>query len=212
MSECERGTLTLEGNASERATQESFFDGDDRPHPEIVEGLIREGQLVAFAGPFGMGKSPMLTDLALHVIRGKAWCGREVTQRPIIAFDFETPAATYRRNIKRIAKRLDVKLPQVPGELDIYLEHDDPRTPATKKLLETLGQANLKARLDIIEEALSNKPEALVLIDPLELLFRIDTGKKQQILWLYGELRRLLSQYPHAAILMTFNLRKWTRK
>src|SRR3974377_1042888 len=70
-----------------RTTQETptgFFDGDDTPRPEIVEGLIREGQLVAFAGPYGMGKSPILTDLTVHIIQGKAWCGRNVSQRPVI--------------------------------------------------------------------------------------------------------------------------------
>jgi hypothetical protein len=59
------------------------------------------------------------------------------------------------------------------------------------------------------EGALSKNPDALVIIDPLELLFRIDTGKKLQILWLYKELRKLLSRYPNAALLITFNLRKW---
>jgi integrase len=42
-------------------------------------------------------------------------------------------------------------------------------------------------------------------------LFRVDTGKKQQILWLYSELRQLLSRHPRAALLITFNLRKWGR-
>jgi hypothetical protein len=37
-----------------------FFDRHDEGRAEIVEGLIREGQLVAFAGPFGMGNFPCL--------------------------------------------------------------------------------------------------------------------------------------------------------
>lgn len=32
-----------------------FFDRDDKLRPEIVEGLIREGQLVAFAGKAAAG-------------------------------------------------------------------------------------------------------------------------------------------------------------
>lgn len=73
------------------AEETGFFAGDDQPRPEIVEGLVREGQLVAFAGPFGMGKSPMLTDMGVHVIHGVPLCGRRVSQRPVISFDFETP-------------------------------------------------------------------------------------------------------------------------
>jgi len=194
-------------------TEESdFFARDDQPRPEIVEGLIREGQLVAFAGPFGMGKSPMLTDLTLHVIRGIAWCGRQVRKGPVIAFDFETPASTYRRNVKSTAKRLDVDPPGVPGDLEIYLEHDDANKPATKKLLEAIASGSPDTRIALIDHAISRKRKALVTIDPLELMFRVDTLKKTEVLRLYERLRRLLSKYPEAAIITTFNLRKRDKK
>jgi hypothetical protein len=185
-----------------------FFDGDDQPRPEIVEGIIREGQLGAFAGAYGMAKSPIATDLTLHVIRGMRWCGRHVSQRrPVIAFDFETPAATYRGNIKSAAKHLGVEVPIVPDELDVYLEHDNSNAPATKKLLAAIA-GKTDSRMVLIDEALTNKPNALVIVDPLELMFRVDTLKKIEILRLYEGLRKLLAKYPHAAIIMTFNLRK----
>lgn len=192
---------------SQRSAAPGFFDGDDKPRPEIVEGLIREEQLVAFAGPYGMGKSPVLTDLTVHLIRGISWCGRKVSQRPVITFDFETPVTTYRRNVKNIVKRLGVAVPSVPDELDVYLEHDDPNAPATKKLFTAIA-GDMQLRIALIEDALSRNPNALVLIDPLELMFRVDTLKKSDMLRLYEKLRQLLSKFPHATILMTFNLRK----
>jgi hypothetical protein len=185
-----------------------FFAGDDKPRPEIVEGLIREGQLVTFAGPYGMGKSPILADLAVHAIRGVPWCGRHVSQRPVISFDFETPVATYRRNVKGIAKRLGVAVPSVPGELEVYLEHGDPNEPATKQLLAAVASGDMEKRIALIDAALHEKPNALVTIDPLELMFRVDTLKKNEVLRLYEKLRLLLAKYPHAAIAATFNLRK----
>lgn len=197
---------------SQQDAPHSFFDGDDKPRPEIVEGLIREGQLVTFAGPYGIGKSPTLTDLAVHVIRGVSWCGRKVSQRRAIAFDFETPVATYRRNVKNIAKRLRVAVPSVPDELDVYLEHDNPNEPATKKLLAAIASGDMHARIDLIDDAVTRKPDALVLIDPLELMFRVDTLKKAEVLRLYEKLRRLLAKYPQAAIVATFNLRKKDRR
>jgi hypothetical protein len=154
-----------------------------------------------------MCKSPLLTDLSVRVIRNQVWCGRQVSQRPVIAFDFETPATTYRRNVKNAAKRLGVSVPNVPDELDVYLEHDDPKAPATRKLFAAL-EGVIQSSIALIERALSGKPNALVLIDPLELMFRVDTLKKSPVLRLYEELRRLLAKYPHAAIIMTFNLRK----
>lgn len=199
------------GMESREAPAPSFFDGDDQPRPEIVEGLIREGQLVAFAGPYGMGKSPSLTDIAMHVIFGIPWCERLVSQRPVILFDFETPVATFRRNVKLIANRLGVALPQVPDHLDVYLEHGDPDAPQTKRLLAAIA-GNTDTRLELIGDSLSKKENALVLIDPLELMFRVNTVKKEELLRLYGMLRRRLTGYPHAATVMTFNLRKRDRK
>lgn len=190
----------------------SFFEGDDKPRPEIVEGLIREGQLVACAGTYGIGKSPKLTDLTVHVVRGIPWCGRQVSQRPVIAFDFETPAATYRRNVKNTAKRLRVDVPRVPVELDVYLEHDSQNQPATKKLLAAIASGDTAARMDLIDAALAGKPNALVVIDPLELMFRVNTLKKAEVLRLYEKLRQLLSRFPEAGIIMTFNLRKEDKK
>lgn len=188
-----------------------FFGRNMAQRGEIIEGLIREQQLVAFAGPYGVGKSPVLADVGLHVLTGSAWCGRTVVKRPIIHFDLETPGPVYKANLRNIAIRLNVSLPKVPDELDAYLEHDDLTEPGTEKLLVAL-ESSLSARLELLEAALKKKPEALVLIDPLELLFRIDTGKKQHVLWLYTGLRRLLSRYQRAAILITFNLRKMDRR
>jgi hypothetical protein len=47
-----------------------FFERNDEERKEIIEGILREGQLAAFAGAFGMGKSPVLADLAVHFIYG----------------------------------------------------------------------------------------------------------------------------------------------
>jgi hypothetical protein len=188
-----------------------FFERNTEQRSEIVEGLIREQQLVAFAGPYGVGKSPALADIAMHVLHGHPWCGRTVQRRPVIHFDLETPAPMYKANMRNIARRLGVEIPRVPEELDVYLEHDSPDELGTTRLLKALEDVKPESRLALIETALVEKPNALVMIDPLELLFRIDTGKKLHILWLYGRLRALLSKYPQAAMLITFNLRKWKK-
>jgi hypothetical protein len=131
-----------------------------------------------------------------------------VRRRPVIAFDFESSAPAYKRNIKNIAARLQVPVPVVPDELDIYLEHDLCTEPATAKLLALLRSANTQDRFNLLESSLKQKPDALMIVDPLEMLFRIDTGKKINILALYTNLKLLLSQYPRAAIILTFNMRK----
>jgi len=189
----------------------SFFDRNTEQRPEIIEGLIREGQLAVLGGPFGVGKSPALAHLTVSVLNGIPWCGRKVKKRPVAVIDFENSAATYIVNVKRICGRLNVECPKVPDELEVYMEQDSPDQPGTKELLEVL-KATSAQKLAFLREILEGKPNALVIIDPLEMLFRIDTLKKQSILALYTELRILLANFPRAVLLTTFNLRKQDRR
>ncbi len=191
--------------------QPGFFERNIEPREEIMEGLFREGQLIVVAGRFGVGKSPLVSDLIMHTLSGRAWCGRAVTKRPVISFDFENAGPSYKRNILNICGRLKITPPRVPGELEVYLEQDSPEEPSTKKLLNVLKESS-KKRLAFIRDALERKPSALVIIDPLEMFFRIDTLKKADVLGLYTQMRFLISDFPQAAILMTFNLRKRDRR
>ena len=188
-----------------------FFERNIEQGTEIIEGLLREGQLAVLGGAFGVGKSPLIADLTIHLLNGIPWCGREVQQRPVIVFDFENGVSIYQRNLQNICSALKVELPKVPDELDVYLEQDSPDQSATKRLLEVVSLPS-RMKLEFIRGALKEKPNALVIIDPLEMLFRIDTLKKADVLKLYTDLRLLLSEFPEAANLMTFNLRKKDRR
>jgi hypothetical protein len=201
-----------EPEAPEQTAGSDFFERNTQPRAEIIEGTIREGQLVVVGGPFGVGKTPLLIDCIIHVLNGLEWLGRMVQQRPVIVFDFESSGPKYRQDVKNIARRLGVAVPRVPDELELYLQNDPATEPATAKLLSVLTSKLIQDRLNFVEEALQRKPNALVTIDPLEMLFRIDTGKKTDILWLYQALKLILARYPHAALLSTFNMRKQDRK
>jgi hypothetical protein len=186
----------------------NFFERNTTLGVEIVEGMIRERQLVVFAGPFSVGKTPFLTDLTVHVLNGRECHGRAVQKRPVIVFDFESSGPKYRKDVRSIAARLGVPVPRVPDELDVYLQNDPPTEPATAKLMSVLKSNKIQDRLQLLEEALLPKPNALVIIDPLEMLFRIDTLKKTNILALYSDLKLVLARFPDAALLFTFNMRK----
>ena len=191
---------------------ENFFTRNTEQRREIIEGVVREGQLVALGGAFGVGKSPLLADLALCLLNGIPWGGRKTERRPVVLFDIENPGPTLKQNMKRIAKRYGVRLPQVPEEMEVYLQHDTASEPATAKLLAALASRGAAAQLKLISEALERKPTAAVFIDPIELLFPIDTGKKQHVLALYKEFRLILAKCQHASIWLTFNLRKRDRQ
>src|SRR6266567_6431225 len=91
-----------------------FFERNREERTELIEGLLREGELAAFAGPFGMGKSPVLADLTVRFIHGLEWCGRKLERRPVIALDCETAGPDYRKAITAISTRLGVPVPIVP--------------------------------------------------------------------------------------------------
>ncbi len=185
------------------SSADGFFNRNCEERDEIIAGLIREGQLGAFAGPFGMGKSPTLADVMVRVVHGVDWCERKTAKRPVIVFDCETAGPDYKKAIRAISGRLGVPVPRGPEELEVYLERDSLDEPATAALLKAVSQPGHAAKLELIRAALSRKPNALVLIDPLEMLFRLDTSRKADILALYRELRTLLSEFPKAAMLCT---------
>lgn len=188
----------------------NFFDRDTEERVEIIEGILREGDIAVLAGNYGCGKSPVFADLTVHFINGREWCGRKVSQRPIVAIDFESPGPDYKRAIRRIADKLGVPVPRVPDDLDIYLERIDPDETGTKKLVDAITTRGNISKIELLESALKNKPNAVIFIDPVAMLF--STLKPGDILNLYRDFRNLLHRFPHAAILCTFNLRKLDRK
>jgi hypothetical protein len=188
----------------------NFFDRNAEERVEIIEGILREGDIAVLAGNYGKGKSPAIADLTIHLINGREWCGRKVSKRPIVVLDFESPGPDYKKTIRVIATRLEVPEPGVPGDLAVFLERDDSNEPATKQLLNAIAEPGNKPKMALIESALKDKPNAVVFIDPLTMLF--STQKQGEILSLYRDFRKLLHKFPHAAIVCTFNLRKQDRK
>src|SRR5215468_109078 len=147
---------------------QDFFDRNCEPRKEIIEGLHRESQLATIAGPFGVGKSPLLAHLTVCLLNGIPFCGRNVTKRPVVVFDFETAGPDYRRNVCNVADRLQVSRPSVPRELEVYLEHDSADEPATRKLLNLVKSDSLENRIQFLRHIFADKPNAYLIIDPLE--------------------------------------------
>lgn len=205
---------TSQEHSSEGTTPPSdFFARNRDPSPEVVEGIVREGQIVAVGGAYGVGKSPWLQELLICRIHGLPWCGRTVLPGPAALFDFENPAWKIRQNIENVCLRLGVRVPRIPDELEIFPEMDDPATnPATAKLLALLENGSVGEKFGILEEVFRRKPNALLVIDPPEVFFQLDTRLKKEVLWLYSHYRMLLSKRPGAIILNSFNLRKMDKR
>jgi hypothetical protein len=188
-----------------------FFDSEREPKEEIVEGLFREGQIVAFSGPYGMGKTPALMDLSIRLIYGLDWCGRGVLRRPVIHYDLESSEAAYVSAMRNICKRLGVPYPRIQEQLIVRLFQGDIKDSLTSELHKAV-ETGSKACFELMERDLKEKSGALVICDPAELFLSIDTNKKLNILKHVRCYRELLSEFPRAASLNTFNMRKPDRK
>jgi putative ribosome biogenesis GTPase RsgA len=55
-----------EDSTSRIEPQSGFFDRNNTLGAEIIEGFIREQQICVFAGPYCVGKSPLLADITVH--------------------------------------------------------------------------------------------------------------------------------------------------
>jgi hypothetical protein len=191
-------------------TTGSYFSRNRQPQPDVVEGLIGESKITVLGGDYGVGKSPLIADLVLHIVNGLEWCGRKVEKRPVIHFDFETPATKYKTDLENGAKRLRVPIPDVPEMLRPFFQHDSVEEPTTAQLLDALGST--EKCLALVHESLKEKPDAVVIFDPVELFIPIDKLKGKEIVAFYRQLRGLFGRYPHASVLCTFNLRKPDQK
>lgn len=182
----------------------SFFEEDIPLRPEIISGMFRESQIITLAGPFNVGKSPLLADIAAHVSRGVPWCGRPVLKRPVIHFDFESSDPAFRRNYRNICKG---HLPQVPDEIEPYIQNaNDERS----KILQA-SMPSFNKMIELMKSILARKPNALFIFDPIELAFPIEMTKPN-VLKLYRAFRSLFSQFNQMSTLSTHNLRKVDRR
>jgi hypothetical protein len=181
----------------ERAISENSKSAH-RIAPEIVEGLIREGEILLLCGYYGIGKTPLMLDLACHVTNGIRWLHRSVFRRHVYLIDFETPVEILTANFNKILARYPG--PRLRPQARLL------RTaPGGDDSLDTHNAWTWEARLREVRSLLAQSPDALLIIDPIEHFFRLNRSKSPQLLHLFFELRQLLADFPNAAIIGVVN-------
>jgi hypothetical protein len=85
---------------TEEPDRASFFERNTEPRKEIIEGMIRGQQLVAFAGPFGTGKSPVLADLAMTLLMASPGVGVRSSGDPLFTLIWRLPALSIGQTCK----------------------------------------------------------------------------------------------------------------
>jgi hypothetical protein len=182
-----------------------FFAYPVEEPPYLVDALLREQQIGSFTADWNLGKTPALTQLTICVGAGLPFLGRTTTKRPVIVLDGETPYADYRSGFERIAKRLSVG-PSDVANLRFFLRYG-PKGYANSEAFRTvIGKP--KDACAFIKEQLKRSPDALVIIDPLMEIIPFKETDPFAAVTTFHQLREILTDFPHAAILFTLHLRK----
>jgi hypothetical protein len=169
-----------------------------RDCPEIIEGLLREGQIGVLTGYYGVGKRPLVQDCAFHIANGILWLDRRVFRREVILIDFETPHNVYHRNLSRLKARY-------PGVWRFPKSFLISTNPAEDDAVGETFDWSWDGHLKFLYSLLQASPQALVVIDPLEHLFRLNRNRspRRLSLFLKSSLSRLVRDAKELGILVS---------
>jgi len=180
------------------------------PRIELIEGIFREAQLVTISGTFGAGKSPLLAEWAFCLTTGLRWCGRRVQRRPVLMLAHETPAWAFWRGWAAMGERHSLTPPDDPATVEMFLEAGSDENVSTAELLNVLAKS-MDERMKWLESKVAAKPDAVVMVDPFNMFFPVDTKKGMHIMVVYKWCRMLHRTYPGLTFVFTFNTRKKSR-
>lgn len=159
------------------------------------------------SGGFGAAKSPLLLDWAFSLTTGLAWCGHKVRPRPVIIFAHETPDWSFWRSWTMLGERHGIALPE---GIELFLEAGSEETESTSELLNVLSQP-MEKRMAWLEAKAATKPNAVIVVDPFNMFFPIDTKKGSHVMVVYKWCRMLHRKFPALTFIFSFNTRKKSR-
>jgi hypothetical protein len=112
---CRKADERPTGNGrSDKAVRLTFFDQliKATPKPWLIKNVIARGETSSWVAPPGIGKSALLTEIAVHIAGGQHWRGYRTKECcGVVLFALERADLTNRR---LTAHRLRDKLPNLP--------------------------------------------------------------------------------------------------
>ena len=178
---------------------------DEARAPEIVAGVFRESQIVTLAGNLNTGKTPLLKDWAVAIAAGLPWCGCATSQRPVIILDFESDKGDFLRGLRDIAEKRGLLTTPLP--IDAYIRRGRVTDPTCHEIQNMLD-GNLESRFRWLEGKLRAQPNALFVMDPIQLFANIDRNDFKAVTTFFTMFRNLQVTYPQATWVFVYNIRK----
>ena len=163
------------------APYSTFEDGESKPIPYVIDGLLTNGGFSILAGKPKDGKSSLSRIESVSVASGADFLGRRVEQGEVILISLEDP----RNHTDNCLKVLGY----------------DPSTHAPIHIVERLAPT-VNETLEALGEALTKMPDVrLVIVDTLAKLLRVkDLSDYMPVLGAVEGLHDLARHFPHLHI------------
>ena len=99
---------------------EELLDGYTSLRPVLIDGYLREGEIMNLIAAPKTGKSWFVLALALHVVTGRDWLGHACTSGKVLIIDNELHRETSAQRLGLVMKAMGVGRGEVRDRLDIW--------------------------------------------------------------------------------------------
>jgi hypothetical protein len=164
----------------------------------IVEDLLMEGTVNLLVGDSGLGKTPLLSQLALNVATGTPFLNLETQQGPVLFCDAESAGAHFLSYIR--SQKAFMSLEPDPGAIGYYLSNVRPHDEALVSDFEVL-----------LAEKVALMAPKLVIIDCLRPFWPDAETKSEIAARVMRALRKIATEH-RCAIVIVHHRRKSSRE
>ena len=178
-----------------------FLDSN-LPEPQpLVANVIPAGTITILAGQHKVGKTFMLTQMALTVAGGAPWIGFETTPTKVLYLNYEVAAWSYQRRIRGQLAGLERQGIMTPPQIDLARKN---------VVVESLPSLRLNNRGAVGElgEYLDKGNFGMVIIDPVRGAIKGDRNKDETIDAIMQSLLDQVVKVSGAAIVLGHHMRK----
>lgn len=88
--------------------------------PEVIEGTLRQRNLMSITGGSKSSKTFLLTELAIAVATGGEWLGRKCTRGKVLYVNLEVDRPLYSNRLDTVLQAMDISPHEIKGWLKVH--------------------------------------------------------------------------------------------
>jgi hypothetical protein len=102
-------------------TARQLIDEHPTLHPPVIDGLLRQGEVMNIISVSKIGKSWLLYTILLSIVSGESWLGRFATTRGrVLLIDNELHKPTIGHRLRKVAEALGIPVEDWIDSIDIW--------------------------------------------------------------------------------------------